>query len=87
MSLRNRHKSPVPPQGAELLQKSPGKSTVSWQGDSLSDSLSDSRLAKLIEVWPALAADVKAEILRLTGFDFDDFNDVTATLTRKGVSR
>lgn len=40
--------------------------------------ISDSRLVKLIEVWPALGDEVKAEILRLAGDGVDDLNDATA---------
>ena len=60
----------VPRRGAELSHESPGKSQVAGQGDSQSDSLggvSDPRLARLIEVWPALADDVKGEMLTLAG--------------------
>ena len=49
-----------------------GKSRVAVQGDSLSDSLCgevDVRLARLIEVWPDPADDVKGEILTLAGYD------------------
>lgn len=59
-----------------------GNSTVGKQGDSRSDSLgvvSDPRLAWLIDVWPALAEDVKGEMLMLAGLrpdDVDDFNGV-----------
>ena len=58
------------PRGAELSQESPGKSQVVGQGDSQSDSLGgvvDPQLARLIEVWPALADDVKGEMLTLAG--------------------
>lgn len=41
--------------------------------------ISDSRLVKLIEVWPTLGEDVKGEILRLAGYDVDD-------LTTEGTS-
>lgn len=59
-----------------------GNSTIGRQGDSQSDSLggvSDPRLARLIDVWPALAEDVKREMLTLAGLrpdDVDDFNTV-----------
>ncbi len=82
VSFRYLHKQSVPPTGAELPQESPGKSQVAGQGDSQSDSLGgvvDSRLALLIEVWPALGDDVKGEMLTLAGlrpYDVDDFNDV-----------
>ena len=55
------------------------------QGDVKSDALADDWLVKLVEVWMALADDVKGEILSLAGLrpdDVDDFNDVTATLGR-----
>ena len=35
-------------------------------------SSSAKRRRMLIEVWPALADDVKGEILRLAGYDFND---------------
>ena len=69
--------SEVPPVGAEQLQDSAGKSRFGDQGDAESDAFSDSRLVKLIEVWPALSDDLKAEILRLVSDDVDDLNDVT----------
>ena len=72
----------IPPTGAELSPESTGKSQVDGQGDANSDALSDDWLVKLVEVWPALVDDVKAEILSLAGLrpdDVDDFNDVTAT--------
>ena len=75
----------VPPTGVEPSQETPGNSTVVDE----SDSHSDSRLARLIEVWPALLDDVKAEILSLAGLrpdDVDDFNDVTANCHGNGVS-
>ena len=78
----------MPRRGAELSQESPGKSQNDWQGDSLSDSLADVRLARLIEVWPALSDDVKAEILTRAGVrpdDVDDFNDVTGNSHGNGV--
>ena len=65
----------VPRRGAEQSHESPGKSQVAGQGDSQSDSLGgvvDPRLALLIEVWPALDDDVKAEIVRLASYDVDD---------------
>lgn len=46
--------------------------------------VSDARLVKLIEVWPALADDVKAEILGLAGYDVDDLYDVTTEATSAG---
>lgn len=58
-------------------------STIGRQGDSQSDSLggvSDPWLARLIEVWPALAEDVKGEMLTLAGlrpYGVDDFNGVS----------
>lgn len=68
----------VPRRGAEQSHDSPGKSTVAGQGDSQSDSLgvvSDPRLARLIEVWPALAEGVKGEMLTLAGLRPDDVDD------------
>ena len=81
----------MPPQGAEQSHDLPGKSQVAGQGDSQSDSLggvSDSRLARLIEVWPALADDVKGEMLTLAGlrpYDVDDFNDVIPATQGEGA--
>ncbi len=78
------NKITVLPRGVELSQDSAGNSRADDQGDSQSDSLvvvSDPRLARLIEVWPALADDVKGEMLTLAGlrsYDVDDFNDVGA---------
>ena len=63
----------------------PGKMRDVGQGDVKSDALADDWLLKLVEVWMALADDVKGEILSLAGLrpdDVDDFNDVTATLGR-----
>ena len=66
-----------------------GNSQSNDQGDAESDAVcvvSDPRLARLIEVWPALADDVKGEMLTLAGLrpdDVDDFNDVTAEATLK----
>ena len=85
-----RHSLSVPPRGAELSQESPGKSQVAGQGDSQSDSLGgvvDPWLARLIEVWPALADDVKGEMLTLAGlrpYDVDDFNDVRTDVAPVG---
>ena len=65
----------MPRRGAEQSHESTGKSQFAGQGDSQSDSLGgivDSRLARLIEVWPALDDDVKAEIVRLARYDVDD---------------
>ena len=88
VARRDMHNLPEPRRGAELSQESPGKSRSDWQGDSLSDSLADVRLARLIEVWPALSDDVKAEILTRAGVrpdDVDDFNDVTGNSHGNGV--
>ena len=80
----------VPPQGAELSHDPAGKSLVDRQGDAESDAVcvvSDPWLARLIEVWPALADDVKGELLTLAGlrpYDVDDFNDVTVLETEQG---
>ena len=80
----------VPRRGAEQSHDSPGKSQVAGQGDSQSDSLgdvSDPWLARLIEVWPALADDVKGEMLTLAGLrpdDVDDFNDVRTDVAPVG---
>lgn len=85
-----RHFTEVPPTGAELSQDSAGKSTIDDQGDAESDAVcvvSDSRLARLIEVWPALAEDVKGEMLTLAGLrpdDVDDFNDVRTDVAPVG---
>jgi hypothetical protein len=65
------------------LLDSSGNSQGYDQGDAESDAVcvvSDPWLARLIEVWPALADDVKGEMLTLAGLkphDVDDFNDVT----------
>ena len=73
-----------PRQGLNTSQDSAGKPHVDRQGDAESDAVcvvSDSRLARLIEVWPGLAEDLKGEMLTLAGlrpYDVDDFNDVTA---------
>jgi len=81
----------VPPQGAELSHDSAGKSLVDRQGDAESDAdcvVSDPWLARLIEVWPTLAEDVKGEMLTLAGLrpkDVDDLNDVTELDAAKGV--
>ena len=72
----------VPPTGVEYSQETPGNSTVVGEGDSLSDS----RLVKLIEVWPALSDDVKAEILTLAGLRPDDVDDVTSDTASVGES-
>ena len=82
MPFRRASSKPVTRPGSELSQDSSGKSTVDEQGDAESDAVcvvSDPRLARLIEVWPALADDVKGELLTLAGlrpYDVDDFNDV-----------
>lgn len=68
--------------GLETLQDFTGNSRVLISGDADSDALLDSRLARLIEVWPALADDVRSEILRLAGlrsYDVDDFKDMAET--------
>ncbi len=65
-------------------------STIGRQGDSQSDSLggvSDPWLARLIEVWPALAEDVKGEMRTLAGLRPYDINDLTTTWAGKSVSR
>ena len=72
------------------MQDSAGKSSGDGQGDAESDAVcvvSDPWLARLIEVWPALADDVKGEMLTLAGlrpYDVDDFNDVGAAATLVG---
>ena len=82
----------VPPVGAELSHESAGKSQVAEQGDAESDAVcvvSDPRLARLIEVWPALADDVKGEMLTLAGlrpYDVDDVNDVTTATHGEGAA-
>ena len=81
--------SQLPDQGPNFVENSRGKPQSEVQGDSLSDSLGDSRLAKLIEVWPALSDKVKAEILTLAGLrpdDVDDFNDVAPAAARGDVA-
>ncbi len=57
----NRNGADFPRESADVLE-----------GDAESDAVcvvSDSRLVRLIEVWPALGDDVKSEILRLAGYD------------------
>ena len=54
--------------------------------------VTDAQLARLIEVWPALSDDVKAEILALVGlrpYDVDDLGDVTSEVAsvEKGMAR
>ena len=69
------------PRGFELVQESSGNSQDSNEGDSLSDSLghvSDSRLARLIEVWPGLSADARDAILALAGCDATALTDSTS---------
>ncbi|MFM9961557.1 MAG: hypothetical protein ACKV2Q_10060 [Planctomycetaceae bacterium] len=79
-----------PRQGLNKVEISRENHAVDGQGDSQSDSLggvSDSRLARLIEVWPALADDVKGEMLTLAGlrpYDVDDFNDVRTDVAPVG---
>lgn len=94
-TVRDGAVSEVPPQGAEQSQHLAGNSTVGNQGDAESDAVcvvSDPRLARLIEVWPALAEDVKGEMLTLAGlrpYDVDDFNDVpltSAVTTKAGLT-
>ena len=49
--------------------------------------ISDARLVKLIEVWPALADDVKGEMLALAGLrpdDVDDFKNLGTDVTPFG---
>lgn len=86
-TVRDGAVSEVPPQGAEQLQGLAVNSTVVEQDDALSDArgrvsqVEDARLAKLIDVWPALGDDVKAVILSLAGQrpdDVDDGSDVNA---------
>jgi hypothetical protein len=43
----------------------PGKTANSSEGDAFSDAFSDSRLVKLIEVWPALSDEVRGAVLAL----------------------
>ncbi len=57
------------------VEDSLGKLQFAGQGDSQSDSLGgvvDPRLARLIEVWPALADDVKGAMLTLAGLRPDN---------------
>ncbi len=57
----------------------PGKTANALEGDAESDAVcvvSDSRLARLNEVWPTLSDDVKGEIARLAGLRPDDLNDI-----------
>ena len=64
-----------PRQGLNNVEISREIHAVDGQGDSQSDSLGgvvDPRLALLIEVWPVLDDDVKAEIVRLASYDVDD---------------
>ncbi|MFM9965339.1 MAG: tyrosine-type recombinase/integrase [Planctomycetaceae bacterium] len=71
----------LPGQGTNLCEISREIQAVDGQGDSQSDSLGgvvDPRLARLIEVWPALDDDVKAEIVRLARYDVDDVTLVVA---------
>ena len=83
-------RSEVAEAGIETSTDFAGNSTIGRQGDSQSDSLggvSDPRLARLIEVWPALAEDVKGEMLALAGirpYDVDDFNDVETDVAPVG---
>ena len=86
-------KDQLPDQGTNLCGISRENQVVDGQGGTESGTLSgellitDSRLALLIEVWPALSADAKGQILTLAGlrpYDVDDFNDVIpATLTAR----
>ena len=55
----------MPPVGAEQSQDFGDKSTSSVPDDAFSDAFSDSRLLKLIEVWPALSDDVRDAIRAL----------------------
>ena len=80
VSSRDIRNLSVPRRGAEQSHDSPGKSTADAHDDALSDAFSDSRLVKLIEVWPALSEDVKEKILGLAGHDIDDLNDVTTEM-------
>ena len=76
--------------GLETSSDFAGNSTIGRQGDSQSDSLGgivDPRLARLIEVWPVLDDDVKAEIVRLASYDVDDLNDLTTVPVGEAVSR
>ncbi len=72
------------------MQHFAGNSTAGNQGDAESDAVygvSDPRLARLIEVWPALAEDVKGEMLTLAGLrpdDVDDFNNLGTGVTTVG---
>lgn len=72
-SCRILHKIAVPPTGVEQSQDSPGISGSVAQSDALSDArgvlchVDDVRLARLIDVWPALEDAVKGEILTLAG--------------------
>ena len=57
--------SELPPVGAEQTQELGDYSTSSIPDDAFSDAFSDSRLVKLIEVWPALSDDVRDAIRAL----------------------
>lgn len=76
-----------PRQGLNTPHDSRDNSPIGGQDDALSDArggfsqVEDARLAKLINVWPALGDDVKAAILSLAGQwpdDVDDWSDVNA---------
>lgn len=84
----------MPRRGAEQSQNIAGNSAIEAQDDALSDArrdlcqFDDARLAKLIDAWPALADDVKGQILTLAGLranDADDLNGVTAALPLSAV--
>ena len=71
----SKFRAELPDQGPNFGGVSREIQAVDGQGDSQSDSLGgvvDPRLALLIEVWPALAADVKGEIVRLARYAVDD---------------
>ncbi len=66
--------------GFDSPHDSAGNRGVDEESGAHSGARGDSRLVKLIEVWPALADDLKTEMLTLAGlrpYDVDDFNDVT----------
>ena len=64
--------------GFDSPHDSAGNVRVDEKSGAHSGARGDSRLVKLIEVWPALSDDLKGEILTLVGLRPYDFDDVAA---------